>query len=420
MSNIVNPNLRAMIELSKQRKELAKQEKEATKEVVVKEEPEKPVELFSLSLNLEEEITKEIIMENVKILPRSLRGDVEDYKKARRKVARLTTGASAATPLICKGDLCPFKEKCVSGDTLVLTPDGTRKIKSLKRGDIIYSVDASGRLEEDIVCDKRLTGREKVYKVKTQYGLSVKITDNHRFLTLSEGFRTYRSIKSGIQVGSVVFIADVEMELDVNSNSYGDLYEDTITEIVELKEEDVYDITVKYNANFLANSILVHNCSYYIADIHEEGEDCLVEEQLIEFWTKHYLEDLNIDMKSISEMHILSRLVEITIMDLRMTKYLSINNPDLMMDFVTAADLNDQPLTQKGISIAFEVKDRLEKQKLKLLESLNSTREKRFKTAINIVEVQNTVNSKEKLMDKLDKLAEELRKGKKGSVIDHD
>lgn len=358
-------------------------------------------------------------MDNVKLLPRTLKGSQEDFKKARRKVARLTTGTSAAAPLLCKGDMCPFKEKCVTGDTLVFTPEGQRKISSLKKGDIIYSVDARGYLEEDTVILKKKTGVKPVYKITTAYGLTLKVTDDHRILTLSGGFRIYRSIKSGITVNSIVYVADPDMELDVNTSSYGDLYEDYIVEITTLKSEDVYDITVANNSNFLANNILVHNCSYYLAGIHEEGEDCLIEEQLIEFWTKHYLEDLNIDMKSISEMHILSRLVEITIMDLRMTKYLAINNPDLMMDFITSTDLNDNALTQKGVSVAFEVKDRLEKQKLKLLESLNSTREKRFKTAVAVAEVQNTVNSKEKLMDKLDKLAEEIRKSK-GKVFDHE
>lgn len=427
MTEINNPALKAMIALGKKQKEMQEKEsqsipiinippvkQEETKKEVLAQEPQ----LLSLSLDLEEDITKELIMENVKILPRELKGDPEKYKKAKRKVTRLTTGATAALPIICKGMSCPFKEKCVTGDTLIFTPEGMKKISSIKKGDEVYSVDVHGRIEHDKVVGKVKTGKKKVYRVKTSYGLSIKVTEEHRFLTYSSGFRTYRSLKSGIGVGSIVYILDADLELNIDSNAYGDLYEDTIVEITELKEEDVYDITVRMNANFIGNNILVHNCTYYNLDIHEEGENCLEEEQLIEHWTKFYMEDLQINPKSISELHILSRLVEITILDLRMTKYLSINNPDLMMDFVTAADLNDTPLTQKGISVAFEVKDRLEKQKMKLLESLNSTRERKVKVALDTMSTQSRVNSRERLEDRLRELANSIRSKPKNVVID--
>ena len=67
----------------------------------------------SLSLDLDEKVSKEVVMSNVKIPTRTLNASEEDILKAKRKVGRLTTGASAAVPLICKGPTCPFKAKCV-------------------------------------------------------------------------------------------------------------------------------------------------------------------------------------------------------------------------------------------------------------------------------------------------------------------
>lgn len=370
---------------------------------------------MSLSLDLAQEITPDVIMENVKIPPRELKAGIDTYQKAKRKVSRLTTGASAALPIVCKGDLCPFKEKCVPGDTLVYTPKGYRQIKELVEGDEVYSADALGYLEVDTVLRQVLSGVKQVYKITTAYGYSVRVTSEHKVLTSVEGFKVYRSIESGLSVGDQVFIYDAET--DESLQDYGNTISDTILSILPNGVEEVYDITVQTNSNFFANNILVHNCSYYEHGIHDEGGNCLVEEQLIEHWTMFYMRDLNIDTKSISELHFLSRLVEITILDLRMTNYLSINNPDLMMDFITAADLNDQPLTQKGISIAFEIKERLEKQKLKILESLNSTRERRVKTALEVANTQNSINRQGTLMARLDELARTIRSNRKEGVV---
>ena len=176
---------------------------------------------------------------------------------------------------------------------------------------------------------------------------------------------------------------------------------------ISKKIEKTYDITVNNNHNFFANNIAVHNCHYYEIGAHEVGENCLVEEQLIEYWTNKYLDELQIDYNSISEMHFLSRLVEITIMDLRMTNYISINDQDLMMDFVSSIDPNGSAITNKGTSVAFEIKERLEKQKIKILESLNSTRDKKAKLMLQVKEVDNS-HSQKSLLEKLDKLTERL------------
>ena len=94
-------------------------------------------------------------------------------------------------------------------------------------------------------------------------------------------------------------------------------------------------------------------------------------------------------------------------MDLRMTNYISINDQDLMMDFVSSIDPNGSAITNKGTSVAFEIKERLEKQKIKILESLNSTRDKKAKLMLQVKEVDNS-HSQKSLLEKLDKLTERL------------
>ena len=132
-----------------------------------------------------------------------------------------------------------------------------------------------------------------------------------------------------------------------------------------------------------------------------------MEEQLIEYWTQKYIDELEIDYNSISEMHFVSRLVEIAIMDLRMTNYISINDQDLMMEFIASVDPEGSVLTNKGISVAFEVKERLEKQKLKILDILNSTRDKKAQLFLHANDTEKSSRDRA-LLDKLETIASKL------------
>lgn len=375
----------------------------------------------SLSLDIDEKISKEVIMSNLKIPTRNLKASEEDLLKAKRKVGRLTTGASAAVPLICKGPTCPFKAKCVDGDTLVLTTFGFQPIKELKALDRIYSVSPEGTLEKDIINDVWFSGVKQTFKIKTKYNLEIILTEDHPLLTCDENYgKIYKTIEYGLKVGDTLFITDTDLKIKVDTLSYGDLYEDTIISIEEYELREVYDINVKKNHNFIGNGILTHNCSYYAINAHEVGENCLMEEQLIEYWTQKYIDELELDYNSISEMHFVSRLVEIAVMDLRMTNYISINDQDLMMEFIASVDPEGSVLTNKGISVAFEVKERLEKQKLKILDILNSTRDKKAKLFLQ--SDNNDKSSRDRaLLNKLDTIANKLTTLKdvnNGVVID--
>ena len=212
-------------------------------------------------------------------------------------------------------------------------------------------------------------------------------------------------------------IIDENLELIIDSLDFGDMFEDTIKSIEPYKASKDYDISVENNSNFIANNIAVHNCPYFKEDLHELGEDCLVEEQLVQYWTQKYIDELEIDYNSISEMMLVSRLVEIDILDLRMTNYLAINDQALMMEFIASVDPQGNVLSNKGVSVALEVKEKLERQKLKILETLNNTREKKAKLIIETGSAVNKENSKN-LLNKLDKLYNKLNNNDGPQTID--
>lgn len=388
----------------------------SSKEVAVEETTFTP----SLSLDPDVPLTRDILLSNVSVKERQFKnGSLESLNKAKRKVGRLTTGASAAIPLVCQGVQCPFKARCVQEDTLVFTPIGFKKIKELKERDCIYSFNSEGYLEKDLITQVVCNGLKETFKIKTNYGFELIVTEDHPILTFisEDDTKDYLSIKEGLKVGFTVFIIDENLELIIDSLDFGDMFEDTIKSIEPYKASKVYDISVENNSNFIANNIAVHNCPYFKEDLHEVGEDCLVEEQLVQYWTQKYIDELDIDYNSISEMHIVSNLVEITIMDLRMTNYMSINNQTLMMEFIASVDPQGNVLSNKGPSVALDIKERLARQKLKLLETLNNTREKKAKLIIDTGGSVNKENSKN-LLNKLDRLYNKLNNNNGPQTID--
>lgn len=170
----------------------------------------------------------------------------------------------------------------------------------------------------------------------------------------------------------------------------------------------VYSLDVAEDHNyFTTGGILTKNCPYYEINAHQIGEDCLVESQLIEFYTAKFIEEFAIDPNSITEVHLVSRLVEITIYEVRMTQYLKLNDQDLMADFVTGTDLNGGAITNKGASIALDVQEKLSRQKMKILESLNGTRERKTKILLETKSTERD-SSLSDLRNKLDRLAQEI------------
>lgn len=374
----------------------------------------------SLSLDADVPITRESLLSNVEVKERRFRkGSLETLNKAKRKVGRLTTGASAAVPLVCQGTKCPFKARCVHEDTLVFTPKGFKKIKDFKERDLIYSFNSEGCLEKDTVTQVIYNGIETTFKIKTGYGFELIVTEDHPILTFisEDDTKDYLNIRDGLKVGSTVFIIDENLELIIDSLDFGDMFEDTIKSIEPYKASKVYDISVENNSNFIANNIAVHNCPYFKEDLHELGEDCLVEEQLVQYWTQKYADELEVDYNSISEMHMISNLVEITIMEVRMNNYLAINDQALMMEFIASVDPQGNILSNKGASVALDIKERLQRQKLKLLETLNNTREKKAKLIIETGSAVNKENSKN-LLNKLDKLYNKLNNNDGPQTID--
>lgn len=85
--------------------------------------------------------------------------------------------------------------KCLSGDTLVQTPNGLKEIKYFRPGDKVLSYDI---LQNDIIETEseklHKNGRKKLYSIKTDTGDEFRCSLDHKFLTNANRMHTLKDI----------------------------------------------------------------------------------------------------------------------------------------------------------------------------------------------------------------------------------
>ena len=95
---------------------------------------------------------------------------------------------------------------------------------------------------------------------------------------------------------------------------------------------------------------------------------------------------------------------------------MAIHDQDLTMDFVTSVDMEGNEIHNKASSIAFEQRERLDKSRLKILESLAATRDKQMKLQIGLqgkAESANLVN----IRHSLDQLAIDVKNMNASKIV---
>jgi len=129
----------------------------------------------------------------------------------KERFKHLTTPQLYAIPRIIEGKnillMAPTGSgKCVSGDTLVLTEDGLEEISKLYGRLVrVNSLDDKLKISQKIgaVIRKR---KSKLYLVVTRTGRYIKVTDDHRFLTIKNG--SFEWVKlSELRIGDYIAVA---------------------------------------------------------------------------------------------------------------------------------------------------------------------------------------------------------------------
>ena len=304
----------------------------------------------------------------------------EKANRIRRELVRLTTGVTAVVPLKCKGSQCSFSSTCVTGDTEVLGAK-TKQIKDINIGDVVYSFNLTTKLiEKDLVTDKKVIKSKPVFLITTWYGNKIKATEDHPILTVSRNLEkfSWQSIETGLKKGSRILISDLD-DIDEDLESVGDAFVDRILDIKQITKQDVYDITIKKNSNFIANNIIVHNCPFIKEDCAPVNLPCPVEQQLLEYWMEKYKTEFNVNDNSLTDLHSIGRLCTFDIYEMRLTRYLSEHDQTLLVDFISSYDEEGNPISNKATSAAWDTIDKISRGRSKELKELMATREAKAK-----------------------------------------
>lgn len=167
---------------------------------------------------------------------------------------------------------------CFTENTEIATPNGVRKIKDIKIGDKVFSYDGKNIVEDEVTNTfKRKADREEMLRITherpngTKSILKTYVTENHRFYVKGEWVEA-----KDLMIGDEIYSFDYLRWKMVNNNPIRVENElifhngVKVLGIERLSERqmarwgnkdtvDVYNFETK-NHNYIANSMLVHNC----------------------------------------------------------------------------------------------------------------------------------------------------------------
>jgi len=121
-------------------------------------------------------------------------------------------------------------------------------------------------------------------------------------------------------------------------------------------------------------------CPFVEIDKVPVGRKCLIEMELLASWIARYMNEFEVDPENYSEVSMITELAELDIYDLRASMILSRPEcAEMTQDIVVGVDGEGQPIVNKEVHKAWELKERVKKRKQKILESLIGTRKEKYK-----------------------------------------
>jgi len=159
-------------------------------------------------------------------------------------------------------------DECITGDSIVYTEDGPKKIEDLSD----YKKDVLSFSGDSVAWNKILNFSEKgfqdVMDINLLSGKQIKCTQDHLIMTQG-GWKEAGKVSQKDQVLSIAHVDVVKKSMSTIPTAW-DINFVGIKDIKIRGKEKVYDIEVENAHNFFANDILVHNCQ------HVSSESCQI------------------------------------------------------------------------------------------------------------------------------------------------
>lgn len=158
-----------------------------------------------------------------------------------------------------------------------------------------------------------------------------------------------------------------------------------------------------------ATCAFASTCPYQQADKAPVGRPCIIEKQLITYWTEQYVNEFDVNFQSPTEVRMVSELAEFDIYEMRITKYLAENHPTLLQEVKTVSADGCISISME-ISRAFDLKERIKRNRMKVLEALVATRKDKIKIMSEVAKGNSVAEKIGDLKKKIENLQAEVGK----------
>lgn len=152
-----------------------------------------------------------------------------------------------------------------------------------------------------------------------------------------------------------------------------------------------------------------NTCPLFQAGAAPVARACPIEAQLLQYWIEQYITEFDVDFNSPTEVRMVSEIAEFDVYEMRVTKYLAENHQNLLQD-VTIYNMDGSTSVNTEISKAFDLKERIKRNRMKVLDALVATRKDKVKIVSETIKGNSTAERINELKAKIDSITGDIKK----------
>jgi len=142
----------------------------------------------------------------------------------------------------------PVNSSCFPKGTMVLTPIGNKEISRLNEGDYVISIGSNNKTYTSKILKVKSYTNKPLWSITFSDGTSIETTASHSFLVKNKWVKS-----SNIEQGYIV-------SCYINGKI---ISKEVISSYSIESTDDVYNIYVENNFNFIADGVMAHSFSYF-------------------------------------------------------------------------------------------------------------------------------------------------------------
>ena len=142
----------------------------------------------------------------------------------------------------------PINNSCFPKGTMILTPRGTKEISQLNEGDYVISIGNDRRAYTNKILKVKSYTNKPLWSIMFNDGTSIKTTSSHSFLVENKWIKSL----------------NIKQDDSISCYENGNIIIKKVISSFEITAtNDVYNLYVENNFNFIADGVMAHSFSYF-------------------------------------------------------------------------------------------------------------------------------------------------------------